>query len=68
MSQDAVQAFIKKMKTEEAFREKIFNQVDDVEERIKLANASGFDFTIEELRAAGKNADGIADLTSASCF
>lgn len=66
MSQESVRAFIEKMKTDEAFREKVM-AVDDVDGRIALARACGFDFTVEELRAAGEDADAIADVEGQWC-
>jgi len=49
MSKKSVQAFIEKMKSDEAFSAKIM-AVADSAERMDLVQAEGFDFTAEEIK------------------
>lgn len=49
MSLEQAKAFIEKMKSEEAFKERIL-AVEDVEERMEMIKAEGFDCTKEEIR------------------
>jgi predicted ribosomally synthesized peptide with nif11-like leader len=48
MSLEQAKLFIERLKTDEAFRAKIMAVVD-VAERLRLANAEGFDCTEEEI-------------------
>ncbi len=48
MSQTAARAFIERMKTDEAFKTKIM-AVSDLDARIKLIHAEGFDCTAEDI-------------------
>ena len=50
MSKEAAQAFIEKMKSDEAFRAKVMAE-DDVEARLALIGAEGFDCSAEEIGA-----------------
>ena len=50
MSEAAAQAFIEKMKTDEAFRERVM-AVEDVDARMALIGAEGFDCSAEEIGA-----------------
>ena len=51
MSLEQAKKFIKRMKTEEAFRSNIM-AVEDVADRQKLAKAEGYEFTEEEIKSA----------------
>jgi predicted ribosomally synthesized peptide with nif11-like leader len=50
MSLEQAKKFIKRMKTEEAFRSNIM-AVEDVADRQKLAKAEGYEFTEEEIKS-----------------
>ena len=50
MSKQAVQALIERMKTDEALRARVL-AVADLDERLVLVRAEGFELTEEELRA-----------------
>jgi predicted ribosomally synthesized peptide with nif11-like leader len=50
MSEQAAQAFIERMKTDEAFRAKT-KAVEDTAEHLKLIKAEGFDCSAEEIAA-----------------
>ncbi|WP_449258993.1 Nif11-like leader peptide family natural product precursor [Chlorobium limicola] len=52
MSVEHAKAFIEKMKTDEAFREKIM-AIETPEERLKAIGAAGFECTGEEINEAG---------------
>ena len=52
MSVEQAKAFIEKMKTDEAFREKIM-AIETPEERLKAIGAAGFECTGEEINDAG---------------
>jgi len=52
MSVEQAKAFIEKMKTDEAFREKIM-AIETPEERLKAIGAAGFECTGEEINEAG---------------
>ncbi|KAA6232580.1 Nif11-like leader peptide family natural product precursor [Chlorobium phaeovibrioides] len=54
MSVEQAKAFIEKMKTDEAFREKIMAIVTP-EERLKAIGAAGFECTGEEINEAGSH-------------
>ncbi len=54
MSTQSAKAYIKRMKTDKAFAGRI-NGCKTAEERLKLAKASGFDFTAAELMAEKDN-------------
>jgi predicted ribosomally synthesized peptide with nif11-like leader len=49
MSQEAARKLIERMKTDKEFRDKI-NSLEDVQERMKLVQESGFDCTLQEIR------------------
>ena len=58
MSHEAAQAFIEKMKSDEAFRARGI-VVEDVAGRLELINAEAFDCTVEEIEPpSGALADG----------
>ena len=68
MSLEQAKHFIERMKNDEAFRTKIMG-VDDVTERLRLANADGYDCTQEEIKSASAElsdveVDGVAGGTS----
>ena len=48
MSNEAAQAFIEKVKSDETFRARVV-VVEDVAGRLELINAEGFDCTVEEV-------------------
>ena len=48
MSHEAAQAFIEKMKSDEAFRARVMAEQDEAA-RLKLINAEGFDCTVAEV-------------------
>ena len=50
MSQEAAKAFIEKMKSDDAFRAKVMAE-EDVEARLALIGAEGFDCSAEEIGA-----------------
>ena len=50
MSEDQARAFIERMKSDEAFRAKVMAE-EDVEARLALIHAEGFDFSVEEMAA-----------------
>ncbi|NTV03199.1 MAG: Nif11-like leader peptide family natural product precursor [Chlorobiaceae bacterium] len=52
MSLEQAKAFIEKMKTDEAFREKIM-AIETPEERLKAIAEAGFECTGEEINEAG---------------
>ncbi|WP_225739478.1 Nif11-like leader peptide family natural product precursor [Chlorobium phaeovibrioides] len=52
MSVEQAKAFIEKMKTDEAFREKIMT-IETPEDRLKAIAAAGFECTGEEINEAG---------------
>jgi len=54
MSVEQAKAFIEKMKTDEAFREKIM-AIETPEERLKAIGAAGFECTGEEINEAGSH-------------
>ena len=49
MSLDQARAFIEKMKSDEAFRNRIV-AIEDVDARLVAASEAGFEFTKEELK------------------
>jgi predicted ribosomally synthesized peptide with nif11-like leader len=53
---EQVKAFIKKMKSDEAFSKRIM-AIEDPDERFQAIVESGFDFTREELTETGKEID-----------
>jgi len=57
MSVEQAKAFIEKMKTDEAFREKIM-AIETPEERLKAIGAAGFECTGEEVNEAGVDVGG----------
>jgi predicted ribosomally synthesized peptide with nif11-like leader len=65
MSQEQAQAFIERLKTDEAFRQKVL-AVEGTEERLALARAEGYECSVEEIAAAGSRlADKELELISA---
>jgi len=50
MSEEAARAFIERMKSDDAFRATVLAE-DDVEARIALIRAEGFDCSVEEIGA-----------------
>ena len=50
MSEDQAKAFVEKMKSDEAFRAKVMAE-EDVEARMALIGAEGFDCSAEEIGA-----------------
>ena len=62
MSKEAAQAFVEKMKSDEAFRERVMAE-EDVEARMALIGAAGFDCSAEEIGALQEL--GEADLSGA---
>jgi len=56
MSKEATKAFVERMKTDDAFREKVLG-VEDVDARIVLIAAEGFDCSAEEIGALQELAD-----------
>jgi len=50
MSLEQAQQFIERMKTDEAFRTKIM-AVEEVDGRLNLAKAEGYDCTVEEIKS-----------------
>ncbi|MWV55266.1 Nif11-like leader peptide family natural product precursor [Chlorobium phaeovibrioides] len=54
MSVEQAKAFIERMKTDEAFREKIM-AIETPEERLKAIAAAGFECTGEEINEAGSH-------------
>ncbi len=50
MSLDQAKAFIEKMKSDKAFREKVL-AIEDVAGRLQLINSEGFTCTNEEIKA-----------------
>lgn len=56
MSLESAKAFLKKMKTEEAFAAKV-SEIKSKEERIQFARESGFDFSAEEIKEVSSELD-----------
>ena len=56
MSMEQVKAFIKKMKSDEAFSKRIMT-IQDTDARFQAILEAGFDFTMEELGETGKEID-----------
>ncbi|ABB23751.1 Nif11-like leader peptide family natural product precursor [Pelodictyon luteolum] len=54
MSVEQAKAFIEKMKTDEAFREKIM-AIETPEERLKAIGSAGYECTGEEINEAGSD-------------
>jgi predicted ribosomally synthesized peptide with nif11-like leader len=50
MSEDQARAFVERMKSDEAFRAKVMAE-EDVEARLALIHAEGFDCSVEEIAA-----------------
>jgi len=48
MSQEAARAFVERMKTDPTLREQVFAETD-VDARMRLVRAAGFDLTADEL-------------------
>ena len=64
MSMEQVKAFIKKMKSDKEFSERIM-AIEDPDARFQAIAEAGFDFTKEELTETGKEIDE-ADLEQVS--
>jgi len=62
MSLEQAKKFIKRMKTEVAFRSNIM-AVEDVADRQKLAKAEGYEFTEEEIKSASAELSDAAMVT-----
>ena len=62
MSEDQAKAFVEKMKSDEAFRAKVMAE-EDVEARMALIGAEGFDCSAEEIGALQELGD--AELNAA---
>ena len=60
MSVDQAKAFVEKMKSDEAFRAKVMAE-EDVEARMALIGAEGFDCSAEELGASQELGDAELD-------
>ena len=60
MSVDHAKAFVEKMKSDEAFRERVM-AVEDVEARMALIRDEGFDCSAEEIGAAQDDWDAELD-------
>jgi len=60
MSKEAAQAFIERMKSDEAFRAKVMAE-EDVEARLALIHAEGFDCSVEEIGALQELGDAELD-------
>jgi len=66
MSVEQAKAFIERMKTDEAFREKIM-AIETPEERLKAIAAAGFECTGEEINEAGSNDCGVVVAGTGIC-
>ncbi len=62
MSQQAAQACVERMKTDDAFREKVM-AAESIDERMEIINAAGFTCTADEIKA---HADELADAAMAA--
>ena len=60
MSKEAAQAFVEKMKSDEAFRAGVMAE-EDVEARMALIRAEGFDCSAEEIGALQELGDAELD-------
>ena len=60
MSEDQAKAFVEKMKSDEAFRAKVMAE-EDVEARMALIGAEGFDCSAEEIGALQELGDAELD-------
>jgi predicted ribosomally synthesized peptide with nif11-like leader len=56
MSEEAAQAFLEEMKSDEAFRDRVL-AVGDPAQRVRLINDEGFDCSAEEIEAQGRRLD-----------
>lgn len=57
MTREAARAFVERMRTDEAFREKV-PAVEGTEERLALVRAEGYDLTLDQL---GEHANALRD-------
>ena len=64
MSAEQAQAFVEKMKTDEAFCARVI-AVADVAKRMEMINAEGFDCSAEEIKAVSS---GLADTMKMRTF
>jgi len=64
MSAEQAQAFFQRMKSDEAFAAKV-KAVEDVDARMELINAEGFDCSVEEIKAVS---NGLADTMKMRTF
>ena len=60
MSEDQAKAFVEKMKSDEAFRARVMAE-EDVETRLVLIGAEGFDCSAEEIGALQELSDAELD-------
>ena len=60
MSEDQAKAFVEKMKSDDAFRDKVMAE-EDVEARMALIGAEGFDCSAEEIGALQELGDAELD-------
>ena len=60
MSVQSAKSFIEKVKTDEGFAKKL-KECKDEEARMVFAKASGFNFTVEEIRSEGELSDNDLD-------
>ena len=60
MSEDRARAFVEKMKSDDAFRDKVMAE-EDVEARMALIGAEGFDCSAEEIGALQELGDAELD-------
>ncbi len=63
MSVEQAKAFIERMKTDEAFREKIM-AIETPEERLKAIAAAGFECTGEAIKEVGED---VSDVSAGVC-
>lgn len=68
MSQEAAKAFVERMKTDSDFRERVFAETD-VDARMLLVRAAGFDLTADELEPpSGALADAELDAVAGGAY
>ena len=67
MSVEQAKAFIERMKTDEAFREKVM-AIEDKEARIACIQAEGFECTEEEINSVGSAECGQACVGAVHCI
>jgi predicted ribosomally synthesized peptide with nif11-like leader len=67
MSVEHAKAFIEKMKTEEAFRERIM-AIENQNERMAAISAEGFDFTQQELDEQDDFDGQLSEVAGGTCW